>query len=193
MAKTPKRKLFTKSAFSGSPGFRQRPGWVIIYFIGALLVVILFASIYGLTHNAGQGTTSPTGSPTVPATVSPATTISSTANGAAARDLVIKYYEGYVAQLTSFSSDTAARHAYLAKYMDNTTIGYVDAQNWYGYVPCSSGFLSESVLYEPATISGNKATINVQYDVHHTTTPQVVVDLNAMKIVSVKCVPQTKY
>jgi hypothetical protein len=208
MANILKHNPFTKSAF-GSPGFRRRPDRIVIYLIGALLVILLIASIYGFTHNVGQGTkTQPTGKPAVPATVSPAATISSnnpngdmapsaTAvtfhTGAEARALVIEYYEGYVANVTNFSNDIAARDNYLMKYMDDKTVASVDAQNWSGHVPCCDGYMSQEVLYEPAAVSGGKATVNIMYDIHHSTTPQVVVDLNTLKIISVKCVPAPKY
>jgi len=187
---------------ANSHNFRQRPDWMVIYFIGALLIVILFASIYGFTHNVGEGTkTGPTSKPSVPATVSSTATLSPTPSvavatahtGAEARNLVIEYYDGYTAQITAFSSDAAARHAYLAKYMDSATIASIDAENWAGHVPCCGGIMSEEVFYQPAAISGAKATIDIVYDIHHATTPEVVVDLNSLKIVSVKCVPALKY
>jgi hypothetical protein len=199
-----KKPVMILSAFKGSPGYRQRPDWLVIGCIGALLVLMVLAGVFGLGQNAGQATkVAPTAKPSVPAKVSPAATISAlNANkdiisgstkapvhtGVEARAKVIDFYTGYAEGTSTYSNGTAARHDYFIKFIDTASIAMINDQTWYDHVLCINGALPKEVIFGSAVVVGNKATVLLNYGMDFNITPSMVVDLTSLKIVSIKCV-----
>jgi len=198
------KRVITLSTFMGSPGYRQRPDWLVIGCIGALLGLMVLAGIYGLGQNVGQGTkVVPTAKPVVPAKVSPAGTISAlsgnkdiissstnapTHTGVEARAKVIDFYTGYAEGTSTYFNGTAARRDYFLKFIDTASIAIINDETWYDHVLCINGSMPKEVIYGSAIVAGNKATILLNYGPDFNITPSMVVDLTSLKIVSIKCV-----